>query len=220
MNKGVTCTYATSEKCKQSSDEFFVTVTKSTNLQDRLQVSGHPQNQRTKMPITLPIIAKQVSGCNTACGAYATSPNTQYFGTSSKSVTAEDNCGKSTTCYRATNCKYTDIPTAIFNTSVSYASGGTCYRGTSCKTENLNTQFFNTSSMNKGVTCNYATSAKCSVTNTSFFTTSSVATTVNTNTNIWNPRVSGTEPSTDCSITKTTTGLSTDLGTSIEKVNW
>ena len=87
-SNGVTCKYATSEKCTNSNTTRFTYTPVSTDV---------TSNGGT-------ITAYYPSGCNTGNDWYNSGSKKSYFNYTSSTTSG---CGHSTTCYRATSCSFT-----------------------------------------------------------------------------------------------------------------
>ena len=87
-SNGVTCKYATSEKCTNSNTTRFTYTPVSTDV---------TSNGGT-------ITAYYPSGCNTGNDWYNSDSKKSYFNYTSSTTSG---CGHSTTCYRATSCSFT-----------------------------------------------------------------------------------------------------------------
>ena len=120
-SNGVTCEYATDDKCTNSNTTRFTYTPVSTDV---------TSNGGT-------ITAYYPSGCRGNGYACSDTPGS-YFTSASYTTTSTSGCGHSQTCYIPNNghCNYSNSCSSYFNCDDDSWCGLTCYKSTSCNNNN------------------------------------------------------------------------------------
>ena len=149
-SNGVTCKYATDEKCTNSNTTRFTYTSVSTDV---------TSNGGT-------ITAYYPSGCRGNGYACSDTPGS-YFTSASYTTTSTSGCGHSQTCYIPTGkCQYSNSCGYYFNCDSNTWCGETCYKSTSCYASvptDERSGYFNykpVGTTDTGITCYRASSCK------------------------------------------------------------